>query len=157
LQIVLISNKRQHNYNISYETTVGRSATKLGLGFSRADYELGNAFKALGAEGVANTYSIYGRTPLWNTSDSALAVTYGYDYRRINDKLTRFNVSWKKHSHVLHLGLDGYQRGKNASLQYNTTLYAGKVEPDSDMAETLATLGNTKGHFAKGTADITAL
>ena len=65
---------------------------------------------------------------------------YGYDYRRINDKLTRFNVSWKKHSHVLHLGLDGYQRGKNASLQYNTTLYAGKVEPDSDMAETLATL-----------------
>lgn len=82
---------------------------------------------------------------------------YGYDYRRINDKLTRFNVSWEKHSHVLHLGLDGYQRGKNASLQYNTTLYAGKVEPDSDMAETLATLGNTKGHFAKGTADITAL
>ena len=157
MQIVLISNKRQHNYNISYETTVGRSATKLGLGFSRADYELGNAFKALGAEGVANTYSIYGRTPLWNTSDSALAVTYGYDYRRINDKLTRFNVSWKKHRHVLHLGLDGYQRGRNASLQYNTTLYAGKVEPDSDMAETLATLGNTKGHFAKGTADITAL
>ena len=42
----LFSNNHQHNYNISYETTVGRSASKLGIGFSRADYELGNEFKA---------------------------------------------------------------------------------------------------------------
>ena len=154
---VHVTNNHQHNYNISYETTVGHSATKLGLGFSRADYELGNAFKALGAEGVANTYSIYGRTPLWNTSDSALALTYGYDYRDIKDDLKQFKISWKKHSHVFHLGLDGLQRGKNASVQYNATLYAGKVVPDSDMAETLATLGKTKGHFTKGTLDVTAV
>lgn len=153
----LFSNNHQHNYNISYETTVGHSATKLGIGFSRADYELGNDFADLGAEGIANTYSIYGRTPLWNTSDSSLDLTYGYDYRDIKDELTRFNVSWKKHSHVFHLGLDGMQRGPQTSVQYNATLYTGTLVPDSDMADTLGTLGNTKGRFTKGTADVTAL
>ena len=106
----LLSNKQQHNYNISYETTLGRSGSRLGFGFSRADYDLGNVFAALGAEGVANTYSMYGRTPLWNTSGSALALTYGYDYRDIKDELKSFGVSWKKHSHAVHLGLDGFGR-----------------------------------------------
>ena len=153
----LLSNKKQHNYNVSYETTVGRSASKLGIGFSRADYELGNAFKALGAEGVANTYSIYGRTPLCNTANRSLALTYGYDYRSIRDELTEFDVSWKKHSHVVHLGLDGMEKGPKTSVQYNMTLYTGTLVPDSEMAETLGTLGRTKGRFTKGTADVTAV
>ena len=139
----LFSNNHQHNYNISYETTVGHSATKLGIGFSRADYELGNAFAELGAEGIANTYSIYGRTPLWNTSESS--------------DLKQFKISWKKHSHVFHLGLDGTQRGPQTSLQYNATLYTGKLVPDSEMADALGTLGKTKGHFTKGTLDVTAV
>lgn len=154
---LLLSNRKQHNYNIAYETTWGRSASKLGIGFSRADYELGNAFAALGAEGIANTCSIFGRTPLWNTSNSGLAITYGFDYRDIKDELKQFNVSWKKHSFVFHVGLDGMQRGPKTSVQYNATLYAGNLTPDSDMADTLATLGRTKGHFTKGTADVTAV
>ena len=153
----LFSNNHQHNYNISYETTVGRSATKLGIGFSRADYELGKDFAELGAEGIANTYSIYGRTPLWNTSDSSLDLTYGYDYRDIKDDLKQFKISWKKHSHVFHLGLDGTQRGPQTSVQYNATLYTGKLVPDSEMADALGTLGKTKGHFTKGTLDVTAV
>ena len=153
----LISNEKQHNYNISYETTWGRNASKLGIGFSSADYELGNAFAALGAEGRANTYSIFGRTPLWNTSNSGLAVTYGLDYRDIKDELKQFNVSWKKHSYVFHVGLDGMQRGPKTSVQYNATLYTGKLVPDSDMADTLGALGRTKGHFTKGTADVTVV
>ena len=153
----LFSNNHQHNYNISYEATVGHSASKLGIGFSRADYELGNNFAEIGAEGIANTYSIYGRTPLWNTSDSSLNLTYGYDYRAIKDELKLFNVSWKKHSHVVHLGLDGMQRGPKNSVQYNVTVYTGKLVPDSDMADTLATLGKTKGHFTKATLDVTAV
>ena len=153
----LFSNNHQHNYNISYETTVGHSATKLGIGFSRADYELGNAFAELGAEGIANTYSIYGRTPLWNTSESSLDLTYGYDYRDIKDELELFKISWKKHSHVFHLGLDGMQRGPQTSVQYNATLYTGTLVPDSEMADVLGTLGDTKGRFTKGTADVTAV
>ena len=153
----LFSNKHQHNYNISYETTLGHSGSRLGFGFSRADYDLGNEFAALGAEGVANTYSLYGRTPLWNTSGSALALTYGYDYRDIKDELKSFGVSWKKHSHVVHLGLDGFGRSNRSRVQYNATVYTGTLVPDSDMADTLGTLGRTKGRFTKGTADVTAV
>ncbi len=152
-----ISNQHQHNYNISYERSVGKNSSKLGIGFSRADYELGNTFKVLGAEGLANTYSIYGRTPLWNTSTNALALTYGYDYRDIKDTLSRFNVSWKKHSHVLHLGLDGYTRSNGTNVQYNAMLYTGTLVPDSEMADTLASVGRTKGRFTKGTVDVTAV
>ena len=153
----LLSNKHQHNYNISYETTPGRSGSRLGLGFSRADYDLGNVFAALGAEGVANTYSLYGRTPFWNTSGSALALTYGYDYRDITDELKNFGLSWKKHSHVVHLGLDGFGRSDRSRLQYNAAVYTGTLVPDSDTADTLGTLGRTKGRFTKGTADVTAV
>jgi hemolysin activation/secretion protein len=153
----LLSNKHQHNYNISYETTLGRSGSRLGLGFSRADYDLGNVFAALGAEGVANTYSLYGRTTLWNTSGSALALTYGYDYRDITDEMKEFGVSWKKHSHAVHLGLDGFGRSDRFRVQYNAAVYTGTLVPDSDMADTLGTLGRTKGRFTKGTADVTAV
>ncbi len=153
----LLSNKQQHNYNISYETTLGRSGSRLGFGFSRADYDLGNVFAALGAEGVADTYSLYGRTPLWNTSGSALALTYGYDYRGITDELKRFGVSWKKHSHAVHLGLDGFGRSDRSRVQYNATVYTGTLVPDSEMADTLGALGRTKGRFTKGTADVTAV
>ena len=153
----LLSNKHQHNYNLSYETTLGRSGSRLGLGFSRADYDLGNVFAALGAEGVANTYSLYGRTTLWNTSGSTLALTYGYDYRDITDELRNFGVSWKKHSHAVHLGLDGFGRRDRSRVQYNATVFTGTLVPDSDMADTLGTLGRTKGRFTKGTADVTAV
>ena len=71
----LISNHKQHAYNIGYEMPVGHSATRLGVGFSRSDYELGSIFSELGAEGVANTYSFWGETPLWKATKSSLSPT----------------------------------------------------------------------------------
>ena len=94
---------------------------------------------------------------MWNTSASALALTYGYDYRDITDELKNFGVSWKKHSHAVHLGLDGFGRSNRSRVQYNATVYTGTLVPDSDMADTLGTLGRTKGRFTKGTADVTAV
>lgn len=155
----MISSEDQHGYNISAEMPVGHSATKLGLGFSRSDYELGAGAEELGATGMANTYSIYGRTPLWNTSRSALAITYGFDYRDMTDELETFNVSWKKHSYAFKLGLDGMNRWPRSKtfLHYNLGLHTGKLVPDSTEAEELAALGDTKGHFTKGTLDVTAV
>ena len=49
------------------------------------------------------------------------------------------------------------QRGPQTSVQYNATLYTGKLVPDSEMADALGTLGKTKGHFTKGTLDVTAV
>ena len=153
----LLSNKHQHNYNIGYEMPLGPGATRFGLGISRADYELGNAFAALGAEGVSTTYSLYGRTALRNTSGSALALTYGYDYRDIKDEFKNFGVSWKKHSHAVHLGLDGFARSGRFRMQYSAAVCSGRLSPDSDMAEALGRLGGTNGRFTKATVDVTAV
>lgn len=153
----LISNANQHGYNISMEIPTGHSATKLGIGFSRSDYELGAEAQELGAQGTTNTYSIFGRTPLWHTAKSSLALTYGYDYRDITDELKRFDFSWKKHSHIFHLGMDGLSRGKNFTLSYRAGLHTGTLAPDSEAAEELGRLGDTTGRFTKGTLDLTAV
>ena len=153
----LVSNARQHGYNFGAEFNVGHSATKLGIAYSRSDYELGAGMQAVGAEGIAHTYSLFGRTPLINTMANSLLLTYGYDYRDITDELKRFGLSRKKHSHVFHLGLDGSYRQGQTRLHYNATLYRGNLVPDSNDAATLGGMGGTTGHFTKGTFDVTAV
>ncbi len=154
---LLISNKHQHGYNLSAEMPVGHSGTTVGLGFSRSDYELGSLAQALGAEGVANTYSIYGRTPIFDTGNGSMEVKYGYDYRYITDELTAYDWSWKKHSHIFHLGVDGTGRLPTTWLHYDLTLHAGTLVPDSQETKELAALGDTEGRFTKGTLDLTAV
>ncbi|MBR1886449.1 MAG: ShlB/FhaC/HecB family hemolysin secretion/activation protein [Schwartzia sp.] len=151
----LLSNHEQHAYHIGYETPVGHSVTKLGVGYSRSDYELGSIFSELGAEGIAHTYSFWGETPLWKASKSALAVTYGFDYRNITDEIQGF--SGKKHSAAWHAGLSGMGRGDGSYLSYRVEVRQGTVTADSDFARLLGTEGRTLGGFWKGTLDLTAV
>ncbi len=151
----MLSNGDQHAYNISYEMPVGHSATKLGVGFSRSDYELGSLFSQLDAKGVAHTYSFWGETPLWKATKSALAVTYGFDYRNITDEM--FGFSWEKHSAAWHAGLSGMGRGKGSYLSYRVEVRQGTVTADSDLARMIGEDGRTLGGFWKGTVDLTAL
>lgn len=153
----LISNRRQHGYNIAYEMPVGHSATKIGVGFSRSDYELGSTFTAFGAEGIANTWSIYGRTPLWNRAQSSMSLVYGFSYRDIKDELSRYNFSWKKHSHAFNLGIEGMVRGTGNVMTYNAGITTGTLTPDSDAAEAMARAGDTQGRFTKATFDLNAV
>lgn len=154
---LLISNQKQHNYNLSYEMPVGHSATRIGIGFSHADYELGNVFRALGAEGKADTWSLYGRTPLWNTSTSSMSFVYGYNFRKITDELSKYNMTWDKHSHSVNLGFDGLVRGNGSSLTYNVGMTTGTMVPDSDSARAIGEEGGTTGRFTKGTFDMTGI
>ena len=116
-----ISNKNQHNYNLGYSAMVGNGGTRLGLAFSRTDYELGDAFRDLDATGVANTYSFYGATPLWNTWQRSLQLVYGYDYRDMREELRRVSYDVKKHAHTVHLGLTGHERNCKSYLGYALT------------------------------------
>ena len=153
----LISNKDQHGYNISLEIPTGHSATRLGMGFSRSDYELGAGLEELGAKGITNTYSVFGRTPILATAQSSLELTYGYDYRAITDEMTKFDFSWKKHSHILNLGLSGAEHHGMTHMTYSLGLHTGTLVPDSEAADELGRLGDTTGRFTKGTIDITAV
>ena len=152
----LISNNHQHGYNIGYEIPTGHSATVLGIGYSRSDYELGGVFSQLGVEGKSDTVSLYGRTPLINSAASGLNLVYAANYRRLTDEIRGFEFG-KRHSYGFSLGVDGRERTPESALLYNVTLHTGSLTPDSREADALATAGDTKGRFFKGTFDATGL
>ena len=127
---MLLSNKEQHNYGIRYEILAGHSGTKLGLGLGRTDYELGSHLSSLGATGLANTYSFFGSTPLWQTSNSSFGFNYGFDYQDMKDEMRSVEYLIKKHSHIFHLGINGFQRQKKTVTSFDLTYYTGILTGD---------------------------
>lgn len=150
----LLSNHDLRNYSLNYEYPLGSRGTKLNLGISRMDYTLAGALQARGANGKADTLSLSARTPLWHTGKSSLAVSCGYDYRKLTDDLDAFGFDSQKHSHALHLGLDGTQRGTDSLLNYGLTLYTGTIGMDSADARTLDDSSHTAGRYSKAVLDL---
>ena len=149
-----LSNKDLHNYSISYSHPVGADGTVLGLGVSRMDYELSGAFRRLGAEGTADTLSIFGTTPLWRTSKSSLAVSYGWDWRRLKDEYKTVGMELEKHSSTFRLGLKGEERQYRTSWTYDITAYCGRIGADSDWARAQMKRAGTEGSFTKGVLNL---
>jgi len=71
----LISNHDLRNYAVNYETPTGPGGTMVGIGYSHMNYELGGIFSNLGAKGKADTYSLYGKTPFYVTTERSLYAT----------------------------------------------------------------------------------
>ena len=152
----LISNSNQRGFNIAYEIPVGHSMTTLGIGYSHSDYELGSVWSQLGVEGKSDTISLYGKTPLDNRSFRSANLVYGVNYRKLKDEFNGWDIG-DRHSYSFNVGLEGTGRTARNALQYNVSLITGNVIPDSDIADTIGTLGDTKGHFTKGTFDLTGV
>ena len=148
------SNKDLHNYSVSYSHPVGADGTVLGLGVSRMDYELSGAFRSLGAEGTADTLSFFGTTPLRRTAGSSLAVTYGWDGRRLKDEYKKVGMTLEKHSSTFHLGIKGEERQQRTSWSYDLTGYYGHLGADSDWARRQMARAGTDGSFAKGVLNL---
>ena len=148
------SNKDLHNYSVSYSHLVGADGTVLGLGVSRMDYELSGAFRSLGAEGTADTLSFFGTTPLRRTAGSSLAVTYGWDGRRLKDEYKKVGMTLEKHSSTFHLGIKGEERQHRTSWSYDLTGYYGHLGADSDWARRQMARAGTDGSFAKGVLNL---
>ena len=149
-----LSNKDLHNYGISYSRPVGADGTTLGIGVSRMDYELSGAFRTLGAEGTADTLSLFGTTPLWRTAQSSLAVTYGWDWRRLKDEYKKIGMELEKHSSTFHLGIKGAERQYRTSWSYDLTGYCGHLGADSDWARRQMKRAGTEGSFTKAVLNL---
>ncbi len=68
--------------------------------------------------------------------------------------LDAFGFDSQKHSHALHLGLDGTQRGTDSLLNYGLTLYTGTIGMDSADARTLDDSSHTAGRYSKAVLDL---
>lgn len=146
---LIISNGKQHNYNLGYSQSVGRSGTRLGLNVSRGDYELGGVFSQLQAQGDAVTVGLNGSTPILNTWKDSLNINYGYNYRKLTDELNLFSIDMKKHSHSVYAGVDGTMKRGKFCWEYEVTDTAGKLGLDNDWAQFMYGASDTEGFFNK--------
>ena len=156
----MTSNENLHNYYANYETVVGHGGTKLGVGLSRMDYTLGGSreIRDLGANGTAYTVSLFGSRPIYHLDNRKLGWRFGYDYRKLEDNFDQFpDINSKKHSHSVHVGLEGYNRWQGTYLDFSTTLTAGTLGADTDHAKAMAKLADTEGAFSKLEASVTGV
>lgn len=154
----MISNADMHNYYANYEALIGHGGTMLGFGYSRMDYKVGGSMRSLlGANGVANTYSVFGSRPLYHFTRSGLTATYGYDYRKLRDDWDNMNKSQRKHSHSVHTGVNGFERRDGFTANYGVTVTTGTLGLDSEDARALYGKTGTEGSFTKGEVNVTAV
>lgn len=155
----LISNSHMHNYYANYELPVGRGGSTLGLGVSQMDYKLGGAMRDFGANGKADTVSLFGSMPFFHRHDGTLKLTYGIDYRRLKDDLDKFAgvADSKKHSASAHVGIEGSTQLPKTSLSYDATLTAGHLTMDSDFSKLKDESAHTAGTYTKLSVDGTVV
>ena len=122
------------NYAARYELPVGRDGTRLGVAYSRSEYELhtNGFYDSLGkSEGL----SLYGLTPLYRTRSDRLTFIYGYDHRKIMNRY-RFRLGdiptqrMEKDADVWHVGISGSQYAPNEFLQYDVIYWYGDMSTD---------------------------
>ena len=150
----MMSNGDLRNYSLSYSHPVGVDGSMLGLGVSRMDYELGGRFRSLGAQGHADTISLFGTTPLLRTSRDSLSVTYGWDSRKLKDEYKNVGMTLEKHSNAVHIGVRGEMNRPHTHLTYDITGYHGTIASDSRLAEIQMRRAGTEGSFTKGVLNL---
>lgn len=155
----LISNSHMHNYYVNYEMPVGRGGSTLGLGLSQMDYKLGGAMRDWGANGKADTLSLFGSYPFYHLHDAALKLNYGLDYRRLEDDIDKYQgyADSKKHAASAHVGIEGARQLPKTSLSYDATLTAGHLTLGSEFARDRDEMAHTAGTYTKLSVDGTAV
>lgn len=152
-----VSSEEQHNYGIQYDQLVGKDGTKLGINVSRTDYELGSHYSAIGAVGEATTIGINGSTPFWKTSTSRMGLNYGWDYRKLQDELREFDYLIEKHSNAFYLGVNGMENISKTNLNYDLTIYAGRLSYDDAHVGSIPLQVVNDGKYSKALLNISAL
>ena len=150
----MLSNEDLRNYSVTYTRPIGVDGTMLGLGVSRMNYELSGAFRRLGAQGRADTVSLFGTSPLLRTSRDTLSLTYGWDYRKLEDEYKNVGMTLEKHSNAAHIGVRGEMNRPCTRLTYDLTAYHGTIASDSAMAERQMRRAGTEGSFTKGVLNL---
>ena len=108
------------------------------------NYKIGQTLSAIGAEGNSLTVSLFGQVPLYHLTNRSLIFRYGYNYRDLNDDITAFELTGKKHTHSIYAGLVGMHRVQGLTLNYNANLTLGTLGLDSEYSRILGELNRTE-------------
>lgn len=146
----LLSNQQQHNWGIRYDLLVGHSGTRLGLGISRTDYELGSQLSEWGAVGDASILNLYGTTPLWRTSTGGMSINYGYTFQKLKDEMRIIDYSVEKHTHSGYIGIDGFHNVDKTTFSYDLAFHVGHLTGESAHIGAIPLSVGAEGTYTKG-------
>lgn len=125
---LLSTNGNTKDYWMSYEVPAGHFGSRVGVSFSHMGYELGDWYTRMGAQGKANTLSLYGSTPLIQKSDTFMKLLYGLSSRWFSDEYRSFGYESKKKTRSFYLGLGGAYESPRTYTNYTAIYTRGNTE-----------------------------
>lgn len=129
----MLTNHDTKNYGARYEAPVGRDGTRWGIGWSQSSYDLStNSF--YNSLGQSRGFSFYGLTPVYRDRMNRVTAIYGYDHRKIKDRLqlkaaglAGIELTTEKMANVYHAGISGSQYLPNRFSQYSLIYWYGNL------------------------------
>ena len=124
----MLTNHDTKNYGARYEAPVGRNGTRWGIGWSQSSYDFytNSSFNSLGQ---SRGFSFYGLTPVYRDRMNRVTAIYGYDHRKIKDRLrlAGIELTTEKMANVYHAGISGSQYLPNRFSQYSLIYWYGNL------------------------------
>lgn len=135
----------------SYQIQVGRA--QVGAAYSWLDYELGEEFESLNAQGDAQIASLFARYPLVRSRNHNLWVQAGYDHKTFHDEVDLFQTVTDRNSDVFVSSLYGDHRDRFGGGGLTSWFVAWStgwldIETPAALAVDDAT-ARSNGHFDK--------
>ena len=135
----------------SYQMPFGRATA--GVAYSRLDYELGEQFEVLGANGTAEVASVFGSYPLIRSRDSNLYFGLGYDHKTFEDRIDLVGSVTDRQAGVATASLYGDHRdgfGGGGLSTFFAALSSGSIDIQTPAALAAdAASARTDGSFSK--------
>lgn len=150
------------NYGrLGYETTLNRSGTRLGLGYSDLAYELGKEYKDLDAKGTATQFSVWLDQPILLTNDSEVVLGLEYDHKELSDDINVAQIYRDRHIDVGRIRLDASQYDNFAGgglTQIGVATEIGQVSyKDANAKLNDRATAKTEGNFASAIVNVSRL
>lgn len=129
----MLTNHDTKNYGARYEAPVGRGGTRWGIGWSQSSYDL-NTNSFYNSLGQSRGFSFYGLTPVYRDRMNRVTAIYGYDHRKIKDRLqlkaaglAGIELTTEKMANVYHAGISGSKYLPNRFSQYSLIYWYGNL------------------------------
>lgn len=136
----------------SYQTMLGRATA--GVAYSWLEYELGEQFKPLGANGSAKVASVFGSLPLIRSRDTNLYTGLTFEHRAFEDRLDLFPAADREASadaFILSLYGDHSDNfGGGGTSRFYLALTGGRLDIESPLPRAIdAATARTQGDYTK--------
>ena len=135
----------------AYQMPFGRATA--GIAYSRLDYELGEQYKNLRANGTAEVASVFGTYPLIRSRDSNLNFGLGYDHKTFQDRIDLVGSVTDRKAHVGTANLYGDHQdriGGGGMSTFFASLSSGSIDIQTPSALAAdAASARTDGSFSK--------